>query len=431
MNKFHGWLAVSLLAIATAPQAADLQQVYQMAIEQDRGIRVARAELDATREMLPQTAALLRPQASLSGGVGYTLSDSDLRGSGNFGDYSAALNVSQSLYNRGNQLLQGQTANRVAQAEAGLAAAEQQLVLTTASAYFDVLAAIDNLEFARAEKTAISRQLDQTRERFEVGLIAITDVHEAQARFDLTMAQEIVATNRLDNAREVLVEITGRAFPQLAMLNESLPLNPPSPSAIESWVEAALRDNPGVIAARIGVEVARGEIAIRATADGPVLGINGSVSHSNTTNQGSGWSNGARVGLSFQMPLSTGGLNQAKVREANFNLTAAEEGLEQQRRSVTRKTREAFRNVHAAISQVQALQQALVSTLSALEATEAGFEVGTRTVVDVLNAQRELFRAQRDLAGARYGFLVSTLGLRLAAGSLNGEQIGSINGLLR
>lgn len=431
MNKTPGWLAAALLVAVSTTHAADLSQVYQLAADQDRGIRAARADLEAVREAVPQSAALLRPQAQLKAGTGFSYADSDTGGSKDYANYNVRLEVAQSLYNRGNRLLQDQTANRVAQAEAGLVAAEQGLVLTTARAYFDVLGAQDNLEFVRAERAAIARQLDQTRERFEVGLIAITDVHEAQARYDLSLAQEIVAANQLDNAREALAEITGAAVEPLARLGEALPLSPPEPADVAPWVSDALRDNPAVTAAQLGVEVAREEVDIRAAGSGPTVDLVGGLSHSDTSGGGSGSAQGASISLQLTMPLTTGGRIESATRAATHELTAARERLEQQQRAVTRQTREAFRNVNAAVSQVHALQQALVSTQSALEATEAGFEVGTRTVVDVLNAQRELFRAQRDLAAARYGYLLSTLSLRLAAGSLTGETIASINALLR
>lgn len=411
--------------------ASDLLEVYQLALENDPGLKAAEAQRLATREGIPQSRAVLLPKIDLGAEVAANHLDTD-SGNDDYGDRGYSLSLSQVVYDRGLLVARGQADEQANQADATYEAAVQSLVLDVASRYFDVLAAIDDLGFARAEKAAIARQLEQTKQRFEVGLIAITDVHEAQARYDLSVSQEIAAQNRLDSSQEALRELTSILPESLAPLGESLPLIRPEPEDMEAWVAAAEQQNLQLLAARYGLNVAREEIKRQSAGHYPSLAVVGS--HSYSDSDAAGMSSGERdlstIGLQLNVPLYQGGLVTSRTRQAQYQFQQASETLEQSRRNTLRQTRDAYRGVIAGISQVKALEQAVISNQSALEATQAGFEVGTRTIVDVLDAQRALYGAQRDYSQARYGYLVSTLSLKQAAGSLSVEDIKLVNGWL-
>lgn len=427
-------ILIAALALATVqPVAAeDLQQLYQQAQANDPQIRAARATRQAAGEAAPIARAGLLP--SLSASASATHTDVDARGgSASDNQYdtgTGALSLSQPLYRRDRLIRVDQADAQIAQAEANLQTAEQSLRLRVAQAYFGVLAAQDNLGFAKAEQTAIARQLDQAKRRFEVGLIAITGVHEAQARFDQSRANVITARNQLDNQLEVLREIVGGEFGALNGLEAELPLSMPSPADLAHWSGVALENNPAVIAARQAVDVARQEVEVQRSGHYPTLDLVGSYSLSRGGSTSSD-TNTAAVGLQLAVPLYSGGATSASTRQSRFNLQAARETLEQQRRAVARQVRDAYRGMEASISRVAALKAGTVSSQSALEATEAGFEVGTRTLVDVLNAQSELFRAQRDYAQARYDYVLNLLALKQAAGIVSDQDMAEVNGWLQ
>jgi outer membrane protein len=294
-----------------------------------------------------------------------------------------------------------------------------------------VLAAQDNLEFAEAERKAIARELDQAKQRFEVGLIAITGVHEAQARYDQSRADEIVARNGLDNAWEALREIVGPEAPtSLARLAAEVPLDPPAPAAIDEWSGTALQNNPGVQAAIEAAEVARQEIEVQRSGYYPSVDLIGSYEMNRWDTSRAVESNTASVGVQLAMPLYTGGGVAAATRQAQANFQAAQDVLDQQRRAVDKEVRNAYRGVEASIEAVKAFGAATVSAESALEATTAGFEVGTRTQVDVLNSQSDLFDAKRNHAAARYVYVINLLRLEQAAGTLDVEDLQRVNAWL-
>ena len=308
---------------------------------------------------------------------------------------------------------------------------EQELILRTSRAYFEVLNRQADLEAVLADKEAIGRQLEQTKQRFEVGLIAITDVHEAQARYDRVVSDEIISRNNLDTAREALRVITGKAHQELSGLADDVPLTPPEPASIDDWVAGAEKDNLVLLAARYGLEVARQEIEVQRAAHYPTVDLVAAYAEQNTSSDTGRDLDAGSIGVELNIPLYTGGLITSRTRQATAQLVQASESLEQTRREVERQTRDAYRNVIAAIGAVEALRQTVVSNQSALDATQAGFEVGTRTIVDVLDSQRDLFRAQRDYVVARHAYVLATLGLRQAVGSLGLPDLQQANGLLR
>jgi outer membrane protein len=339
----------------------------------------------------------------------------------------------QPLYRQANFVGLSQADALVEQADATFEYAKQDLILRVASQYFAVLAAEDDLSFAKAERKSISEQLNQTQQRYKVGLIAITDVQEAQARYDQAVAQAIVAENTVAISRETLREITTKDPGQLAPLSNTHPLVTPDPADISQWVEKALRQNATLIATQKAVEVARKEVSRQRAGHFPTLDL---VANRSYGNYGGGLLGKRKVydttvSLQLNVPLFQGGMVTSLTRAAAYRLKQAQEKLEQQTRATERQTRSSYLSVIADISQVNALKQALSSSQVALKATQAGFEVGTRTAVDVLDSQRTLYLALRNYAQVRYNYVLETLRLKLAAGTLSEKDIQQLNPWLK
>ncbi len=415
----------SLLSPLTAAEIGILE-AYRDALDNDPQLQQADSLRFAEREARPQARALALPSLNARGTIDRNFED---RGPGqsDFTSDSMSLTLNQSLYDRSTQVRRRQADITVDRADIDFQDTSQNLVLRVASAYFEVLAARDDVIFAQADKDAIERQLEQARRRFEVGLVTITDVQEAQARFDQSLSTEIAALNTLANRREALAEITGQYYDSLRPLREEIPLVPPDPADPEHWVQQALAQNPSLNSARFGAELARENIALQRSGHYPSLDFNASYSDSDS---GTVSRRGGRVGLELTIPLYQGGAVTSRTREAAFRHEAAKHQRETVQRAVTRQVREAYRGIEASISLVRALDQARVSSRSSLEATQAGFDVGTRTIVEVLNSQRDLLRAERDYAQARYSYLLNRLSLEEAIGELNEVDLEQIQALL-
>lgn len=425
-------LIVAALAFTlSAPaSAADLLGLYQQAREQDPQFNTARYEYRAAREAVPQARAAVLPQVSLSASSAH--SDIEQGGSSASGTrHQATLEVTQTLFNWSEFAGVDQAEAQVAQAEARFASAKQTLITRVANAYFEVLAAADNLRFARAEKRAIERQLEQAQERFEVGVIPITDVKAARASYDLAVAREIEAQNRLENAREALRSIIGEEPGALAELGKGLALQAPDPAVPGAWVEQALERNPDLLAARAGAEAAREGVRVARGGHYPDVELFGRHSQSDGDDT---ISNGAEeettIGVQLTWPLYSGGGTFSRIDEAQARREAQRSRVVEARRSATQSTRDAFRGVQSSISRVRALEQAVASNQAAVEAARAGFEAGTRTAVDVLQALRDLYEAQRDYADARYNYILNRLQLKQAAGTLTVEDVRLVNSWL-
>ncbi len=434
-------IAAALVAIlAVSPAAAeDLLAVYQQATRNDAQLQAAAAARDAAHELRPQALSFVLPNIQASAETAKNTLRTDSMGTfppsgrSEFNSHYWQLQLVQPLFNW--QLIAGlgQADALVRQADNQYAFAEQELMLRTADRYFGVLAAIDALAFAEAEKAAIGRQLEQAKQRFEVGLIAITDIHEAQARYDLTVAQEIDARRQVANAMEALREVTGTGYEALTPLAETLPLQPPVGETAEAWVEQGLEQNPLVAAAFEATEAAKKEIERQRAGHYPTLDASATYLNSSANASRFGAGNDGEdtiYALQLKLPLYLGGRTSSLVRQAQQQFVEAQQRLEQQRRAVARETRDAYLGVNLAISRVKALAQALVSNQSALEATELGYRVGTRTSVDVLDAERELYRAKRDLATARYEYVLNVLRLEQASGQLGADDLQRVNGWL-
>lgn len=426
-------LASALLGATAAVGADDLESTYRLALQNDPVLRAAQHQYAAAAEALPQARAGLLPTLNANA---FTTQHSEELSPGGSSDYNNSgfgLTLTQPLYRKDNFARYRQSGALVVQAAAELAAARQATLVRVAERYFAHLAALDGLEFAQREKAAIARQLEQAQQRFKVGLIAITDVHEAQARFDQAVAQEIGAENELANARETLREVTGQHPGEPRTLGEALPLVRPDPADADQWTRQALDQNAGVQSLRAAVESAREAVEIGRAGHTPALDLVAGYTDADTEGGVTGAlrRKDTEIGLVLSVPLYAGGGTQAGVRAARARLEQAIAELDRERRAVESRTRRAYLGVVANLSQVHAFEQALVSSQSALQATEAGLQVGTRTIVDVLNAQRELYRARRDLSRARYDYVLNGLRLREAAGTLAEGDLLAVNGWLK
>ena len=439
-------LALTLgTALALPAQAADLWDVYQAALANDPLIREAAANRDAQQEARPQARAGLLPSIGLSGSRSDSTTDGTQIGLNDAGevtlvDFSSesestnySVGLQQTVFRWDRWVALRQAGDRVARAEIDFEAARQDLILRVAERYFNVLAAQDNLAFAEANREAIARQLDQATRRFEVGLIAITDVQEAQAGHDLAIADEIAARRQLASAREQLRELTGQNFTDLAGPESELPLVMPEPANEDAWVQRALQDNLALNAQRLTTEIADKEVSRQRAGHLPTLDFSARKGRNESTGAtpfDTSDTDSTSMTLSLNFPLFEGGMTRSLVRQAAYNHEAAKAVLERQARATERTARDAFLGLQSEISRVRALRKALESNETALQATEAGFEVGTRTTVDVLNARSTAFRARNDLARSRYDYLLNMLRLQQAVGALGERDVQQINGML-
>ena len=449
-------LGVLGLVLAGNTTAKDLVGVYEDALRNDPQLRAADANRLASRESRPQALAALLPQ--ISGTAAYTRSHSggaqdqpaqalngqlyvaDIPYTNGSTEKQWALNLRQNLFSWQNWVTLKQSNSQVAQAEATYAAAEQNLIFRVAQAYFNVLAAQDNLEAQQASLQAIAHQLDQADKRYDVGLIAITDVQEAKAARDTASAAVIAAKRTLATSEDQLQEITGEKYDSLSKPGTDMPLNMPEPSDEDRWVSISLDQNLSLVSSRLAADIARDNIQVAFGGHLPTLDLVAGRSYTNNygteislgetfDNVGSRI-NDRQISLQLTVPIFSGGLTQSKVRQSQYLWIAAKEQVVQASRATERQARDAYLGVISGIARVQALRQALESSQTALTATEAGYEVGTRTAVDVLNSRRALVQAQTDYSGSRYDFIVSLIQLRLAAGNLDHAQLAQINGWL-
>lgn len=425
----------ALLALSAAPtlQAADLMQVYQDAVMQDAELAVERARRDQARTQLPQATAALLPSITASGRWNETRPE---EGSSR-NSTSWQLEAEQVLFS-GQAWFQRSAAEKNLQAaEARYQDAEQELLLRVSEAYFAVLRAEDNLRTLQAEERAIGRQLDQVREQHEVGLIAITDVLEAQAAFDSVKAARIGSEGALMVSYEDLEQITNQSYEQVATLDAEMPIQAPQPADRQTWVDEALRRSLVLRQAEAQLQAAEENLKTRRAGHWPSIAAYGSytdvVSADPAIDQ-TGRSieqSTTEFGLRASIEVYGGGLTSAQVREGSFALEEAQHAGELARRQILQQTRSLFTLVNTDVLTVQARQQAIRSAESALEATRSGYEVGTRNIVDVLNAERALWSAKRDYDAARYDYVVNHLRLKRAAGQLAEQDLLKLNAWLK
>ncbi|MGL5187559.1 MAG: outer membrane channel protein TolC, partial [Plesiomonas shigelloides] len=424
-------IGLSIGSISMSSYADSLLDIYQQAKTNDPVLRKAAADRDGVVEQINQARASLLPQLNATGTADYSRSNFNTVNEQN--QTAAKLNLTQSLYDRANWVRLTQSEKRASQAEVNYSAAQQNLILRVANAYFGVLRAQDNLTVILAEKKAVFRQLEQTKQRFDVGLVAITDVQDAQAQYDQVRASQITAQNDLDNSLENLREITGNLPSQINIL-DTKQFSTDMPLKIDQLMKEADAKNLNLMSARLGQELSREGVRLASSGHLPTLGLQGSVgvSDTNVTSGPSLSTNGdsTSVGVVLSIPIYSGGRTSSEVRQAEYGFISSSEALEQAYREIQKNVRAAHNNIVASISSIKANEQAVVSAKSALDATEAGYEVGTRTIVDVLNSTRSLYNTNRQLANARYDYLINTLNLQGAVGVLNENNILVLNKVL-
>ncbi len=371
------------------------------------------------------------PQIDLR--ANYDINRGDLSDKNNDNNqWGAGIYFSQELYQRSSWITLDTAEKTARQSDSAYAAEQQALILRVATAYFEVLRAQDNLEFVRAEKAAVARQLEQTKQRFEVGLSAITDVHDAQAQYDGVLADEVLAENTLINNYEGLREITGQEHSNLSILDTDRFSASKSSESAAALVEQAEQKNLSLLASRISQDVAKDNITLASSGHLPSLTLDGSYSLADQSNSSNDYDqDNLNLGLNLVVPLYTGGNTTSLTKQAEYNYVAASEDLEATYRSVVKDVRAFNNNITASIGALRAYEQSVVSAQSALEATEAGFDVGTRTIVDVLDSTRRLYDANKNLSDARYNYILSVLQLRQAVGTLSEQDIVDVNAGLK
>ena len=426
-------LALILFGLSTtALQAQDLVDIYRLALEQDIELKIAESEYQSTLESLPIASSALKPQIGFSANLSQRESDVSTAASNTVNSSGYSFNLTQNLYNAETLATIDAAEASVAKAQAEFEVSQQNLILRVAESYFDILAAEDDVGFARAEETAIARQLEQAQKRFEVGLIAITDVREAQAQYDSALAQTILRKNLLDNAFQALQVIISQAPSlRLARLSDRLELDPPDPAQSQPWVDTALQNNPGLLAALAAAQAADHGRQIKNKSRYPTLDLTASYADNSfdddTRTPNDYDQEDITLSIQLNVPLFTGGRISAERAQAEAAYQSAKNAALLQKRLTSQNARIAYLGVISGIGQVKALKQALNSSTTALQATEAGFDVGTRTSVDVLIGLRQTYGAQRDYARARYDYLINTLKLKQAAGLLNADDLDQIN----
>ena len=429
------WLGVAL-ACAGSAHAQSLRELYDTARAHDPIYLAARAQAESAPFRAAQAEALKRPSASLSSSI--TSSSFDTGSGLNRSGTSAGATVSgrQPIFNRADDATLGQARKQLDVSRYDLEIAEQDLIVRVAQAYFDVLAAQDAVGTTGASKAAIAEQLASAKRNFEVGTATITDTREAQARFDLATAQEILAVNDLRTKRITLDQLVGQENVEPRPLATPLVLPPPLPSSINDWVGRADSEHPNIRRAQLALEVARLETEKARAGHLPTVDAVGSVGGSHqtgtisSTTASTGNNRNASVGLQLSLPLFSGYAVQNRVKETTVLQVKARNDLEGARRSAIQATRQAFLAVESGIAQVKALEAAESSTQLALDATQLGYRVGVRVNLDVLNAQTQLYTTRRDLAKARYDVVLAGLRLRQAAGRVDPDDLTAVNALL-
>jgi outer membrane protein len=427
-------LLIGLSAIATSnlSYAENLLDVYQQAQSNDPVVLKAHAQFMASKEDIIQARSILLPQLSASGS--YTLAETDVDGTQTSDSDSKSISaiLSMQLYHHASWLRLDSSKKRAHQSDIAFQVAQQELIVRVTKAYFDVLSAKDDLEFAKAEKKAVTRQLEQTKQRFKVGLTAITDVHEAQAQFDNTVTAEIRAENNVFNTEEVLREITNVYPRNLDALNtDRFSASRPVPDSANEWQQTAEAQNLSLIAQKINIDLAKDNINIARAGHYPTIDLKGRYTKTDNDNPFLSpytiESDNQSIGIELNVPIYSGGAITSSVRKAQSNYVASSQDLAQTHRKIVRNTRNAYNTVIASVSAIKSLEQSVISAESALSATEAGMDVGIRTIVDVLDSTRNLYNAKRNLSSTRYGYIQAILTLKQAAGTISEKDLIDIN----
>ncbi|MFC0118037.1 outer membrane channel protein TolC [Pseudoalteromonas xiamenensis] len=425
---------------ANVAYAEDLLQVYDIATQNDPAVNRAKAQADAQASakdiafgaLLPQVAASIGYKQSDFTGASNSQNDQTgyIKGDGFEDTFSRGIVLTQSIFNLATWDQLGIAEKQAMQAVTSYEQAKQDLIVRIADGYFAVLRSLDNLEFVKAEKRAIERQLEQTKQRYKVGLTAITDVHEAQAQFDRAVANEIVAENNVETARETLRTITGKYHAQLDALNTEKFSTVKPAKKVDAFIETAKAQNLSLQVAKANVEIAKDRIDNAQAGHYPTLDLEARYGDSLVDSDGrvnAPRGDQTSIGLSLNVPIYSGGRVESSTDQARALFVAASQDLESSLRNVTRSVITSYNQVNANVATYRALEQAVISAESALKATETGFEVGTRTIVDVLISTQNLYNAKRNLADIRYQYVMSSLQLKQAEGTLSRADLEAIN----
>jgi len=445
-------LGVAVMLSSASAWAVDLVGVHDLAVNNDPRLQAAEYRREAANENKAIARANLLPQIGASGNWTRGDTETDISGTDDSGPFKVSsesdidtanyrADLRQSLYRQANYESLDVARGQISQAEAVYQVAYQDFLVRVAERYFLVLTLTDGVTFAEAEEKAFQRQYEQAEQRFEVGLTAVTDVHEARASYDNARARAIVARNDLEDAKEALRELTGEYFEDYDALREKLPLVEPDPANADEWVDIALQSNPSVLSSRAAVEVAEANMRLARSGHLPTLDLVASYNRFIDNERNFRFNlgpptiaelenNDTQIGLVLDIPLYQGGRVSAQTRQARYLMDATGQDLDDVQRGVVRQTQNAYRAVLAGIQEVEAFEQAKISAESALEATQAGFEVGTRTIVDVLIAEQRKYQAQRDNSVARHAYIIRHLRLKSVAGLLNAEDLRVVNQLL-
>lgn len=437
------WLKRALLPTLVAAAwgapawSADLLTITQDAINNNAALSSARLVTRSTEAARNAAEGALKPQVSVSGSLSHSrqyesqtssVPTAGVGGDNNVNSVGLSLEATQALFDALKRRQVEQADRQIDQQLFQLAATEQQLLIDVASAYFEILRAYELLDARRAQERAIGRQLEQAREQFEVGLIAITEVEEAKAAFDQSRAIRIAADSDLQVRFEALERLTGQRYESIDVLTDAMPVALPTPEDRNYWVELAMENNPLVLASEAGVALRRSSLEIAKAQESPTLNAFANYNLSDNDRSGaSGYNSASEVGLRVSMPLYTGGTTEATIQENTFLLESSQYDFEDQRRETVQQIRSRYTQLSNNVSTIEARQQAIVSNQSALDATRAGYEVGTRNIVDVLNAEQSLYNAIADHASARYDYVINLLTLRQQAGTLDVAALEEIN----
>ncbi|MDP3585476.1 MAG: TolC family outer membrane protein [Thiobacillus sp.] len=419
------------LALAPTAHATNLTDVYRDALAYDAQFAAARAAYEAGKEKAVQGRAGLLPNVNLGGNVRYQNVDASY-GEDTFSSNSIGINAAQPLFRKQNSVQYEQSKNQVKIAEMQLKVAEQELILRVAQAYFDVLQSQDNIAFINSQKASITEQLAAAKRNFEVGTATITDTHEAQARFDLAVAQEIAEQNSLNIRLRALEKLIGKPAGTLDSLVDNKLLRAEA-GTLDEWAARAADGNLQAEIQRIAKTIADQEVERNRAGHYPTLDAVAGYTVNNNQSFGTGKidTKTASIGVELNLPIYQGGLTSSRVREAVAFQEKARQDLEFATREAGLQARQAWLNVNSGVARVRALEQALISTQAQLDSTKLGLDVGVRTNLDVLDAEQQVLSARRDLAAARYAYLLATLSLKAAVGTLSPADLAEIDQHLR
>ncbi|GJL83515.1 MAG: outer membrane protein TolC [marine bacterium B5-7] len=435
-NRFV--LLLTAAGLSSSAIASDLLDTYRMALDSDPGYRSSIYLRQATAKQPDIARSALRPSVSLSANGDLIREDMNAgginSGSDEYSSLGAGISLNQALYDRQSSIAVDQAELADQRAGTDLSSSEDDLIIRVATSYFAVLGAIDNLELATSEKIAIKRQLELADERLNVGIGTQTDLYDARARFQLAEAREIQARNLIEDARQSLIAIVGGDPGELDRLRDDTPLEMPDPQSEADWVALAKANNPDLKSALIDLEIARQEVERLKYARHPSVFLNAGHNYNDTSgsaNNGSGDRNKTQIGVGLDWPLYLGGSVEALVQQAGLNANAQESQTELTRRQIERNVRDVYNNVTSGIKLVEAFDQAVIASESAVEAKEEGYAAGLITNLDVLDAQRDLYQAQLDYLRARYDYILSVLRLEQASGLLDETDVARVNSWLR